>query len=410
MDPAIDTSLLTTPFVASWFARARPGDLFDPDMGRRAAAWAHWALTSMRSMTGHGERSYIGLALPGKFYDPHRSTTTGTVPHLEIPAATFDRPDPLFPERLAHAGNALSFPWWVLPEVLAVKRAVLTPRGGDVAALARLLAASRPALIEALTPVSRTAAQRWSEVEALRVADPAALSASATAGFSAREVAEYMPAAAALNLSVVFDRTLAERSGDRTARRVGVWWVRGAAGEPFTLGVLTPRLTRSSLFTDPLFAAEREAPAALLVRGLLLRRILRDHLGAPVQSQVAAARPSAAQPRLRTVVARVGEKVPEASAAAAAHFVGQYPDTDQAWSALVDWAAAPAGPAGGPRAQLSVTQASFAGAHRAATRAIGRAEDPARDDVNVLLPLAWDHKGRVVRVTFARPAGDGGAD
>jgi hypothetical protein len=35
-----------------------------------------------------------------------------------------------------------------------------------------------------------------------------------------------------------------------------------------------------------------------------------------------------------------------------------------------------------------------------------RAEEPERDDINVLLPLAWDEKSRVVRVTFSRREND----
>ena len=35
--------------------------------------------------------------------------------------------------------------------------------------------------------------------------------------------------------------------------------------------------------------------------------------------------------------------------------------------------------------------------------ALRRAEDPDRDDINVLLPIAWDSRSRVVRVTFSRP-------
>jgi hypothetical protein len=33
---------------------------------------------------------------------------------------------------------------------------------------------------------------------------------------------------------------------------------------------------------------------------------------------------------------------------------------------------------------------------------VKRAEEPDRDDINVLLPLAWDAQSRVVRVTFSR--------
>lgn len=400
---ALPADLLTTPFVASWLARARPGDPFDPDPARRAASWAHWALTALSSMTGHANRPYTALILPGRYYDP-RGTGPAVPPHLEIPAGVFRSPDAQFPDRLAQCGNALHFPWWVVPEVLAVKRSVLSARTGDVSALIDLLTPRRVALIDALAPLAAAAAARWSLVEALQVEDPAALSATATAPFSEQDVANYLPGAADMHLSVTFDAKLAESARGYASRRVGVWRIHGRGEGAFTLGALTPRLTRSSLFSDPLFTATTEAPAALLVRGLLLRRVLHAHLNADIGQPVADAPTTTGPgPRLRAVVARVGDKLPEAGAASAVHFVQNYPDAGDAWAALSAWAAAPAGQQGSPRATLTVTPDAHRAAHRAALRAIRRAETPEREDINVLLPVAWDHRSRVVRVTFARP-------
>jgi hypothetical protein len=53
-----------------------------------------------------------------------------------------------------------------------------------------------------------------------------------------------------------------------------------------------------------------------------------------------------------------------------------------------------------------VAKEGFLAAHRNALRFMRRAETPERDDVNVLLPLAWDDRSRVVRVTFSRPSVD----
>lgn len=403
MDPALDAAMLRTPFVASWFPRARPGDVHDPDPARRASAWAHWALTSCVGMTGYSDRPYTALALPGKFYDP-RGTGPTTRPHLEIPASVFDRPDPQFPDRLAQAGNALLFPWWVTAEVLAVKRATLAPRPGDVSALVDLLNSRRVALVDALAPLGRAAAARWSTLEAMQVEDPQVLSQTATAPFSAKDVADFLPAAAELGLTIDFDTKLSETAAGWASRRIGVWRLKGTSTEPFQLGVLTPRLTRSSLFVDPLFRPDGEAPAALLVRGLLLRRLLRTHLGQDIGQAVADA-PAArgAGPGLRAIVARVGDKLPEAGAPSAVHFLQNYPDATNAWAALSAWAAAPVGADGAQRAVLTISEEQHHAAHRAALRALHRAEDPDRDDINVLLPLAWDHQSRVVRVTFARP-------
>jgi hypothetical protein len=405
---AVSAELLRKPFIASWFHRARQADQRDPDPARRAAAWAQWALTSMSPMTGNSDRPYTALTLPGKFYDP-RGTGPTVRPHLEIPAGLFDRAAPEFPDRLAQLGNGLLFPWWIIPEVMAVKRALFSTGRGSIADLVELLNSRRPALVDALTPMTGAAGRRWTLVEGDLLNSPAELGPVATAPFTEAEVADYLPPAAELKLTVEFDAKLRESSNGGASRRVGVWRISGEAGEPFTLGVITPRLTRGSLFNDPLFAADREAPAALLVRGLLLRRLLRTALGGgvgvPVAEPAAAVRAQAG-PRLRAIVARVGDKLPEAGVASAVHFLQTYPEPEDAWRVLSDWGAS--SPAGGEgrRAVLTVSEDGFKAAHRAALRALRRAEEPQRDDINVVLPLAWDSRSRVVRVTFSRPAPD----
>lgn len=404
----ISPQLLETPFVSSWFARARPGDVFDPDPARRSAAWAHWALISLTELTGHASRPYTALKLPGRFYSPPRRQSetqpNPAFPHLEISTRIFNTPDPQFPDRLAQAGNALQFPAWNIPEVLAVKRALLVRDAPDISEFLEVIAPRRAALIDAITPLERAAAEKWSTIEELQIANPDELSATATEIFTTAEIAEYLPVATELALTVQFESQLAEKAGRYASRRVGVWTITSQTDPNFKLGVLTPRLTRSSLFTDPLFQAPTEAAAALLIRGLLLRRILDRHLGAKLRTRVANPTPSfQSGTGLRAIVSRIGSPSPEASIPSAIHFLHTYPNAELAWEALNAWATTPIGPEKTQRAVLTISQEAHAHAHRAASRALRRAEDPAREDIDVLLPLAWDHKRRVVRVTFARP-------
>jgi hypothetical protein len=141
---------------------------------------------------------------------------------------------------------------------------------------------------------------------------------------------------------------------------------------------------------------EREAPAALLVRGLILQRLVARHLGGgttqvgdvPRDSKVPGA-------HLRAIVAQVGHKLPEAGVDAAVGFVRAYPDCDAAWRVLFEWSER-------TKSLLTVREEGFREAHRRIQRFMRRAEEPERDDINVLLPLAWDDKSRVVRVTFSR--------
>lgn len=348
-------------------------------------------------MTGHADRPYTALQLPGRFYTPTGRAPT-CAPHLEISARTFTSPDPAFPDRLALAGNGLHFPWWVTAEVLAVKRCVLAPGAGDIGPLVDVLTPRRAALAAALRPLVDAAASRWEDLERLHQGQPKDLSATVTAPFSADEVSAYLPAARDLGLSVEFDSRLADSARGWASRRVGVWQVRGQGpGGAYSLGVLTPRLTRSSTLTDPLFDPDKEAAAALLVRGLLLTRVLRQHLSHDAATIVTDPAPP---PALRIAVARPGEAVPRASVASAVAFLQRYPDPASAWQVLTEWAHGIGGAP--PRAVLTVGVEQFTAAHKAAARAVRRAEEPVRDDIDTILPLAWDNQNRVVRLTYAR--------
>jgi hypothetical protein len=352
----------------------------------------------MEEFRGLSDRAYVGLVLPGRFHDVNRS---GPVvrPHLEIARRILDTPDPEFPARLAQAGNALEFPWWVFPEVTAVRRVVFGGPRNPVERLLSEINAHRAGIVEAVDAMGVDAGRSWSVVEEKLVTAPEELLRVAVEDFDTDEVASFFPPARLLGLRVVFDAQLRESSGEWAVRRLGVWQLlaEGSAG-PCALGVVTPRLTRNSLFMDELFRPASEAPAALLVRGLLLRRLLGDllRLGTVRTLSRDPALPGPGGPYLRGVVARPGAKLPEASIEAAVHFLQQFPDAEQGWSALQRWA--------GETYLLTVSRDGFMAAHRNALRFLRRAETPERDDVNLLLPLAWDDRSRVVRVTFSRPS------
>lgn len=395
----LQARLLPTPFFSALVGRCREGDLYDHDPNRRAAAWAQWAMTGLTQMTGLSERSYPALTLPGRFYDP-KGTGPSVRPHLEIPAHVIERSGAEFPDRLALMGNGLTFAWWVVSEVTAVRRALFNTPKGPVSELVDRLNERRTALVDTLGALTRTAAPEWSVIEGLLISSPDGLSSDAAGDFSEEEVAEFFPAGADLGLRVVYDPRLREKNRQWASRRTGVWQIHGTSetGQRFALGVITPRLTANSLFHDSHFAAEREAAGALLVRGLLLRRLISRHLSGDAGTRVSDATPvthRSGGPHLRAVVARVGAKLPEASMEAAVHFLQTYPDADAAWEALSRWAA--------NGHLLTVTEEGHKSAHRNALRFVRRAEDPERDDVNVVLPLAWDERSRVVRVTFSKP-------
>ena len=398
-DRTIQARLLPSPFFSSFVGRARPGSLHSSVLPERASAWAAWAVSSLTEMSGMTERSYAALVLDGRFYDP-KGNGPQIRPHLEIPARRITKADPEFPDRMALMGNALSFPWWVLSEVIAIRRALFNTPDTSIAELLELMGSHGEVLAAALADVTKSVAPRWGVIEGLLVAGDEDLGRDAAGDFSAAEVAEYFPAGASMHLEVSYDVKMREQNRQWAARRVGVWQLSGidAAGERFSIGVLTPRLTANSLFKDALFNPADESPAALLIRGLLLRRLAEKHLGRSRGWQVAEPEleVEVIKARLRTIVAQPGKKLPEASLAAAVHFLQSYPDSDSAFDALEKFAKRTG-------ALLTVTRDGFCASHRNALRYLRRAEDPERDDVNVVLPLGWDEKSRVVRFTFSLP-------
>lgn len=386
--------LLKTAFVSSFVGRARKGDLHAKDPERRAAAWAQWAVEGLSEFKGLSDREYVALALPGAFYDP-RGNGPAVRPHLEIASKLLLVPDPLFPDRLSQAGNALCFPWWLVPEVTAVRRAVLASQDSSAQVLVDALNQHRQSLASTLEDLSAKAEPLWGTVENLLVTNLEAVGPLAVGDFDTSDVAELFPAARALELRVVYDERLRDSQGLWSARRVGVWRVTGASGgRRFALGVVTPRLTANSLFHDPLFAPNAEAPGAALVRCLLLRRFLRDGLRHDVDPVVTVDPSVTGGPFLRAVVARPGARLPHASVEAAVNFLQSYPDAELAWETLQRWA--------GEKYLLTVTRDAFLAAHASATKLVRRADDPERTDIDVLLPICWDDKSRVVRVTFTR--------
>lgn len=390
----IQARIIPTPFVSSFIGQAREGNLHDHDPQRRAAAWARWAIDALEEFKGLSDREYVGLVLPGRFHDMGRSSVP-VRPHLEIPTRVLERPDPEFPQRLAQAGNALCFPWWVVSEVTAVRRVVFNGQRASLMPLLEAINAHHAALVSSVESLNVSAGHGWAVVEEKLVADPSTLLPYAVEDFSVEDVASFFPPAADLNLKVVYDPHLRSSNGDWAVRRLGAW--RLVAGDSVSLGVVTPRLTRNSLFGDSQFLPASEAPASLLVRGLVLRRLLTGLMAGSVPPSLVPdpAAPGPGGPYLRAVVARPGAKLPEASMEAAVHFLQTFPDAEQAWSALQRWA--------GETYLLTISHEGYLAAHRNAIRYMRRAETPERDDVNLLLPLAWDDKSRVVRVTFSKP-------
>lgn len=389
----VNAAPLTSPFVVSWIGQARDLDRRCQDPKQRAGAWAQWALTALDVTSHSSSREYFALRLPGTFYDP-RGKLRHTFPHLEIPGSVARSADPSFPARLASAGNGVSFPSWLLPEVLALKRSLFAGAGSDCSQVVDVFGSAAASLMVSFRSARSALADVWPAVESALVEDPGSLVDPVTSGFSSEQVAAVFPALAQFDTVVTFDAKLAQVSGQWAPRRVGVFSVSGACdGAAFSLPVIGGRLTRSSVFSDPLFDPRTESLQVLLVRTLLFSR-LAGVVPAPV-----ACDPVPVRAGFKVVPVRADQRMPQASLAAAVKFVQVFPQSSAAWEALTRWAGGRA-LTHGAALELTVTRDGFTAAHRAVSGAVARLADPRRDDVNVLLPLAWETGARVVRVTY----------
>lgn len=390
----LPAALVSSPFISSFIGTARPVALDETDPARRAAAWAQWAVKHLAVHTSTARdttRSYPAIDLPGRFYSPGSDAPTLT-PHLEIPLRTLEANDPTFPARLAAAGMGLTFPQWLKPEVTALKRAVFAPTA-DPTALLRALWSQRPALVAAVAEATGRLRGSWDVVAASLLADPAELSEVLARPATASEIAGFCPALAAWRLTLALEPGLLERSGTKVARRVGVWLLVADTDDgSVRLPAVTPRLTASSMLNDELFDPYGEGVAALVARGVVLRRLLAFVGAAPVTATVLAP-PVDASVWLRAHPPQRDGEMPRASVRSAVAFLQAFPSAVGAWNALEGWATKTG-------AALTVGRAEHAAAHTAAMRALQRAEDPDSRDIDQLLPLAWV-AGKVARVTVA---------
>ncbi len=395
----LKSEILTSPLYSSFVGKARVGELLSSSLKEREGAWAQWAVESVERMSGLTDRAYVALVLSGKFYDP-RGNGPRLRPHIEIPAWALKRADKEFALRLALMGNGLEFPWWIYSEVTAVKRALFSSQKGSIVEIAKLLDASSEALRESLTSESTVVKDGWEQIESLILEGDAELNELVTRKFSVSEVSSYFPAGRSMNISVDFDTKLLEKSPGREARRVGVWQVSGLSpkGGSFSFGVVTPRLTSSSLFRDPMFAIRSESLGALLVRGLILSRVISRYYPNGVVSVVK--EPVGSGVFLRAIVAQPGKNMPQASVHAVINFLQTHPEGEGAWVALSEYSRR-------AKVTLTVTKERFLESHEKAVKNTRRAEDPERDDMDVILPIGWDDKNRVVRITFSKTSDTG---
>lgn len=398
------SALLTHPLMISLVSKARGGDRYDQDPDRRAEAWASWGLKSLVQIET-GIRSYPAIILDGAFYRPQGRDDAATKPHIEIPAHALLRQDDEIAMRLGQAGNALSFAWFIASEVIAMKRVIFNHPEGQVSDFVYEVAKRRNQLILTLERLNKLAENYWAIVEEVLLSAPEDFIEIAAGSFSTRDVATLVPELEKFNIECVFESKLLDQDNMWVAKRIGVWQFRGidANGKRFSIGALSPRLTRNSTLKDPHFAPGRESAVALLLRVLVMRRIVEDvfKLNAnvePISPDVVTGQDAV---YLRAKMAKPGGEFPEAAKEGAAAFLNAFPDSSAAWVELASWAVQEgSGKIRETPYVLTVTEESFKSSFERVKKALHRVETPERRDIDAILPMVWSGSqvGRVICV------------
>jgi len=372
-----------SPFLTSWAGAAHShAPLTSTTIASRVPGWAHWASTRLHVHTTH-RRSYHAINLPGQYYHPTEHSRPESAPHVEIPDSVLDTPDPWFPHRLAIVGNTLLFPQWIPTEVLCIKRALFPTVGTPIHTVVATLDEQAHAISGGYTRARDQLNTVYHTVGQMLVNNPEQLTETVSEPFTPADVAAAVPALGKHQVGFIcaYNRQAMTRT---FARRIGVWHLT-VHGQPHAV-VTTGRLTRNSVFHDPLYAPDNEAVSVQLLRTLLYTRLSGS------TPQVMATPPTAS--RFRIAASRSGAATSTPSAAAALAFVTDYPHAVSGWQALTQWAEQKV-----PRLYITVTEQAFTHAFTTIASAAARAESVPHSAVGTVLPLAWND-GRLQRITY----------
>ena len=386
-DREILAKVISTPFFSSFIGKCVEGDIYAREHAIRSQAVGYWMLNSLTRFTGQDSREYIGIQLPGEFYDP-LGFGKALKPHIEIPESILKKSDANFLDKLTLLGSGLHFKWWILPEVLSIRRALFRESSGTVLDFIKAVEPSRDDLVNTIRSQQDKLRDNWGYIAEEIAIKSKDFALEVFGVINSNEILTYLPIDISQNLKIRLEKKVDGEDITKTARRVNAWVIEGAS---FKCAAITPRLTYGSIFKDEVFSLEKESIAALLVRGLVINRVSkRFNLG----EEKVLIQPTALSTHLRAIPAKIGQKIPEASFTSAIRFVTDYQEPAIAWSRLEEWAR--------ESYILTISKELFYKSFLEIAKRIDKMEELDQDDVNNVLPLAWSKSGKITRVSYSR--------
>lgn len=360
----------------------------------RLGSWASFILANTRNYSGIDNRVYPALELPGSFYFKESGFDKIVKPHIELSKIIKNFSARAFVQVFSNMGNALLTPSWLINETKAVRKEINSSKIPNTDILVELIRERRKSLLKFYMDNSVNVKANFNTLNSILYDNPQNASNVFCGDATPQELAKFIPSAPALSLNVKFSDSMKEKFPTNTVFRLGVWRVSFRfEGEPFQYPVVTPRLTKNSLFIDPLYDISNEPDPALLIRCLILDRALKV-LDISTDSEVTKDFSKNESFYLRSIPCRENQKKPTPSDSALTSFLNNSETAEQAWTEIQNFISG--------KFQIAVSFGEFEDAYKATKIEIARLGDIKESWKDILLPLLWSKDG-ISRLTYVKP-------
>lgn len=366
-------------------------DIFTGDYIKRINAYAGYIINNLMITHGAG-REYVAIKLPGKFFS-RGSDTHNLTPHIEIPDRFLDFPGDDFLLKISNMGNGLHFNYLTTNEVTAIKRSLfINSENSENIKFIEELASYRESLINKYNELLAVAERQWVAVELFLNEEGGEASDLVREGF-ANSLSAILPWANKYNIIIKFDSKLSEISGVNLVKRIGIYTI--CNNKNINLAVVTPRLTKNSLFRDELFTPEKDSTLAILMRTLVLTNILDKIFND--SKKIALTRDEIYfrnKGHLRAIPAKAGSPLPEPSKRACINLTAAFREAKTAYQEIKKWC--------GDEYTLTIKENEFIDSYNRILYELHRLGELDQRDINIILPIIWSNDGTISRLTYVQ--------
>lgn len=341
-------------------------------------------------VTFGNEREYLAVKLAGKFFS-YNNIDSKISPHIELPGKFLNNDGLWFIEKLAAVGNGINSSVFTINEVTALKRALFTEGDNSKNNIFLLeLDSYRNNLIIEYEKISEKCKKQWVAIELYLNNNSKKVSEVIKDNYS-KEIKAIMPSLS-LDLIINYEEKSANKNLETLIKKLGIFRVYNKEG--VNLAVITPRLTRNSIFNDKVFNIYNESTLAILLRLLILNKIFslifKDSNYNKITKDYAYYRKKG---HFRAIPAVVNKPLPEPSNKACCNLLASFEDGNDAYNAILLWA--------GKKYKLTISKKDYLESFNNASYEQKRLGLISQGDINNILPILWGESKDIYRLTYA---------